>query len=74
MSVFASLKQFDAYSKPVEDFRERTVTGEFFFQEKTVFRSNCIIFDQYNQIHSPRLVRVFLVSFGLNISDLSKKN
>jgi len=27
MSVFAGLKQFDAYSKPVEDFRERTVTG-----------------------------------------------
>ena len=34
MSVFASLKQFDAYSKPVEDFRERTVTGKFFFETK----------------------------------------
>ena len=57
MSVFASLKQFDAYSKPVEDFRERTVTGEFFFKKKkTVFRSDCIIFDQYNHIHSGRLV------------------
>ena len=37
MSVFASLKQFDAYSKPVEDFRERTVTGEFFFKKKKQF-------------------------------------
>ena len=27
MSFFASIRKFDAYSKPVEDFRERTVTG-----------------------------------------------
>ena len=27
MNVFTGLRKFDAYSKPVEDFRERTVTG-----------------------------------------------
>ena len=27
MTIFTSLKRFDAYTKPVEDFRERTVTG-----------------------------------------------
>lgn len=27
MTLFTSLKRFDAYTKPVEDFRERTVTG-----------------------------------------------
>ena len=27
MNVFLGLRKFDAYSKPVEDFRERTVTG-----------------------------------------------
>ena len=41
MSVFASLKQFDAYSKPVEDFRERTVTGEFF----SIFWKNLLFYD-----------------------------
>ena len=27
MNVFTGLRKFDAYSKPVEDFRERTITG-----------------------------------------------
>ena len=27
MSFFSSIRKFDAYTKPVEDFRERTVSG-----------------------------------------------
>ena len=27
MGLLSSIRKFDAYTKPVEDFRERTVTG-----------------------------------------------